>query len=195
MTKTGGIVLILATALAGCATSDNGATVINADREYEFSLAHTFSWLGESGLIPSSTGKTSKAVAEVLATSILAGLQDRGLKFVKDATDADLVVAYTVGTREMLKLDKTHSGYYRRNWNSGARFVPNIQSHMSHIDTAKLIYTSGSLSIDVFDAVTRKLVWQGNASKPLTATELAGNSKKSTAAAVSAILVNFPPTE
>lgn len=81
--------------------------------------------------------------------AIDASLASQGLQEVP-RQDADLIVSFTVGTKEDLRLEGASNNY---------SFLTSKQ--------ATRTYYEGTLSIDLFDAETAAQVWHGWASKPL----------------------------
>ena len=80
-------------------------------------------------------------------------LQAKGYSFSADRQSADFAVAYTVGTREMIRVD-SYPADYRGPW---GWHVP--YSYYYYHDVSAHSYTQGTLGVDVFDNASRKPVW------------------------------------
>ena len=122
-------------------------------------------------------------------------LAAKGYSLVHDAASADFVLAFSVGSREEIKVDSYpsmnsgHVGHgYPRHWSrwGGAYYGYGTETTVRQ-------YTKGMLAIDVFDVSERRPVWHGIANKTIKESDredAAGTIK----AAVDAILEGFPPS-
>jgi hypothetical protein len=98
--------------------------------------------------------------------SVAVALQAKGYTKIDDSEAADFVVAFTVGSREEIKVDSYPSmsaGYgYPGRW-GGAYYG----GYYGGSQTTVRQYTKGMLAIDVFDIKTHKPVWHGSATKSI----------------------------
>jgi hypothetical protein len=128
-----GLVLLLASvARADRVTSDY-------DRAVTFSKYHTFMWIRE----PEPKEPFMK---ERIMASINAQLITRGLRQVSDG--ADLAVAANIATEEKHTWETYYTGSDWGWWGGWA-------------ETTENTYEVGTLTVDLFDADSRKLVWHG----------------------------------
>ena len=128
-----GIVLFAATALrADKVTSD-------FDHSVNFSKYRTFMWIHE----PQSN---EPFAAERIMKAVNLHLTVRGLKQV--SSGADLAVGSNLATEER----HTWQTYYTGSgWDWGAGWST----------TEERVYQVGTLTVDLFDSETKKIVWQG----------------------------------
>jgi hypothetical protein len=123
------------------------ATVARADKvtaDYDhtvnFGKFKTFMWIHESQIsIPFMKDRVMRNVSQKLTA--------RGLREVSDG--ADLAVAANLATEEKHTWDTYYSGGWDWGWGGG------------WATTTERTYEVGTLTVDMFDARTRKLVWQG----------------------------------
>jgi hypothetical protein len=128
----GCVFLLAVSARADKVTSDY-------DHAVNFSNYHTFMWIREPESGDPFMGKR-------IMTAVNAELEARGMRQVSDG--ADLAVGANVATEEK----HTWQTYYDGSdwwWGGGWSW------------TTERTYEVGTLTVDLFDAHTRKLVWQG----------------------------------
>jgi hypothetical protein len=187
------LILVTAVLTAGCATGFQAT--FDHDPAQDFSGYKTFAWISEH---PMTVGRTDRIPNPMLEPRIMSTVEERlgvkGYSKVQDAASADFVLAFTVGSREEVKVDSYPSmtagrvGYaYPRHWGAwgGAYYGYGTETTVRQ-------YTKGMLAIDVFDVAERRPVWHGVASKTINESDredAAGTIK----AAVDAILEGFPP--
>ena len=148
-------VLLAATLCVGCAhgieSGSEAAPGVNL-QQYD-----SFAWISEDiSLIGAGRGnprirneENERRIRQAIENSLAA----RGLQKVSPE-EADLVVVFTVGTKEDLRLEGATDRY---------SFLTSKQ--------ATRTYYEGTLSIDLFDAQSRQQIWHGWASKPLNPTD------------------------
>lgn len=196
MTRLGSTLTILITVafLAACATGFKAT--FDHDPAKDFSGYKTFAWISDH---PMKVGATNRIPNPMLEPRIMSaveeGLSEKGYSMVPDAASADFVLAFTVGSREEIKVDSYpsmtagHAGYvYPRHWRAwgGAYYGYGTETTVRQ-------YTKGMIAMDVFDVAERRPVWHGVASKTINESDredAAGTIK----AAVNAILEGFPPS-
>jgi len=113
---------------------------------------------------------------------------------IPDAESADFVLAFTVGSREEIKVDSYpsmsagYAGYgYPRHWGGWGGAYYGVGT-----ETSVRQYTKGMLAIDVFDVASRRPVWHGVATKTIYESDRE-DASGTIKAAVDAILAGFPP--
>jgi hypothetical protein len=134
-----GLVFLLAiVARADIVTSDYDHTV-------SFSKYHTFMWIHE----PEPKEPFMK---ERIMASINAQLLARGMRQVDDG--ADLAIGAHIATEEKHTWETYYSGGdwgWWGDWGSWGGWAETIEN----------TYEIGTLTVDLFDAQSRKIVWQG----------------------------------
>ena len=178
-----------AVATLSCATPIK--TSFDRDAAADFSQYRTFAWVGPKPLARAKQGTTSPSFVSALDDQRLRRAVDRTLKgkgytLVPEANQADLAIAYSVGSEDKVRVHQSmgvatvhpYPGRYSYgSWYSGS--TVNVQQ-----------YTEGTLSIEAYDQKTEQAVWVGWASKRLSRND---DSQKLINEAVSKILTPFPP--
>jgi hypothetical protein len=106
----------------------------------------------------------------------------RGYGFEADVENADFAVAFTLGTREQIRVN-AYPDQVRETWTWGGP-VPQAADVRN--------YTEGTLSIDLFDVRLRRPVWHGWATRTISYADRT-NPSPVIAEVVEAILAQFPP--
>jgi hypothetical protein len=165
---------------AGCQSIQ---TYSDYDHRVDMSGYRTFSWISEHPMVDSSPAVSPLTEGRV-QLAIIDVMQDKGIAFVADPKQADFVVAFTVGSRQKVRVDTTSYPIGYRGpfvWGPGYYQDVNVRE-----------YTEGRLAIDIFDTKLHQPVWHGYGTKSIT-----GSDRKDPAAAihkaVAAILRPFPP--
>jgi len=166
--RTGFVVLATAALLTGCASGFEAT--YDHDPSNDFAGYKTFAWVSEH---PMTVGATDRIVNPMLEPRIMVTVESalgaKGYSLVPDAESADFALAFTVGSREEIKVDSYpsmtagHVGYgYPRHWGGwgGAYYGYGTETTVRQ-------YTKGMLSIDVFDVSDRRPVWHGVATKTI----------------------------
>lgn len=178
-----------AVATVSCATPIK--THFDRDTAADFSQYRTFAWVGPEPLARAKQGSTSPGFISALDDQRLRRAVDRtltskGYTRVPEADQADLAIAYSVGSEDKVRVQQSlgvatvhpyPSRYRYGSWYTGS--TVNVQQ-----------YTEGTLSIEAYDQKTEQAVWVGWASKRLSRND---DSQKLINEAVSKILTPFPP--
>lgn len=154
------MLLIVAGTLGACATINTGSY---ADEDTDFGSYQSYSWIDDSPYIEAASDVRVNALAlSMIESSMQAQLEQRGYQFIEDREAADLLVAYTVGTRERIRMESYPVGY-RGHW---GWHDPHSHYYFRHVSAEN--YTHGTLGVDIFDNETGKPVWHGWAEKTVT---------------------------
>ena len=173
----------------GCQTTPQAIT--DFDPAVDFSSYQTFSWIDPHPLIRSVTQRPlSPLVEQRLMSHTRDRLTRRGLRFVEDPTESDLVVAFTIGSREGIRVTSHPTSSFHRGPRSSRSHAWRGYWHNSTVQTRQ--YTEGQLAIDLFDVADARPVWHGTTSRRLTQRDRA-EPDAVIQAAVEAILNQFPP--
>jgi len=185
--------LLLACALMGGCASTFKATH-DHDANHDFSTYQTFAWISKN---PMKVGKATSIPNPLLEPRIMSALETalvaKGYRWVKRAEDADFLLAFTVGSRDEIKVDSYPSmsaGYgraYPRGWGWGGAYYG-----VSTNQTSVRQYTKGMLAVDMFDVEERRPVWHGVATKTINESDRE-NLDETIKAAVDAVIAGFPP--
>jgi uncharacterized protein DUF4136 len=169
-----GLLLVPLLALAACRTA---RVASDYDHDAQFSAFHSF-----TVMIRPHPGTPDPLVEQRAYDAIRAELTRKGFTYVMDPAEADFAVDFTIGASDRLDVRSYPSPY------GGSWFHAGWSGNQLDVNR----YQEGTLSIEVFDARSRKAVWHGSATKELTQGDIA-NSRPVIGDAVTAVLANFPP--
>lgn len=146
-------------ALSSCATIDTGA---HYDETNDFGAYETFSWVDDDPYVRDDGAQVSPLSQRKIEEAIRSELQRLGYTYVEGRNDADFAVAYTVGTRERIRVDH-YPAHFRGLWGWHLPFSRYyVHEYRPHS------YTRGTLGVDVFDVESGQPVWHGWAEKTIT---------------------------
>ncbi len=165
---------------------------IHSDRDPKanFGAYRTFAWIGPAPLARAKQGSENTSFVSALDDKRIRGavnriLETRGYRLVDNAAQADLVVAYSVGSEDKVRVHETPmmapihpypASYRYGSWYAGS--TVRVQQ-----------YTQGTLTLEFYDRKTEQAVWVGWASKRLSRSD---DSQELISEAVTKILANFP---
>jgi Domain of unknown function (DUF4136) len=174
--------LMTAVALCGIGTAYAQDVAYNALPGANFSQYKTYKWVTIEG------AQHPDAITEQqIMQAIDAELATKGLTKTDD-DKADLYVAYQVAVDQEKRLDSYSTGGVGWGW-YGYRY-PGMGGS-THTTTSTI--SIGTLSLDVYEAGAKQLVWRGRASKTLDPKAKPEKRQKNLAKAVKKLLKNFPP--
>ncbi len=185
--------LLLLSCAFGClalACANPIRTSFDLDPTADFSQFRTFAWVGPAPLARAKQGTGAQSFVSALDDQRLRravdrDLQAKGYTLVQNADEADLAVAYSVGSEEKVRVHQTPTSItthpFPRRYRYGGWYTGSSVSVQQ--------YTQGTLSIEVYDQKTEQAVWVGWASKRLSRSD---DSQRLINEAVSKILVKFP---
>lgn len=176
--------LLLVASLFALACATDGR--FDYDAAVDFSAYKTFAVIspteGEGELpLPTQDVVQSQLVERRARQAIERGLTEKGLAATAES-EADLIVAFTVGSRRASRPESVPDGI-GPHWPYGWWY--------DHWDRAYTrIYTEGLLIVDLIDAKTRRLVWRGWTTDPVSASTDIDRKVKH---AVGTVLAGYPP--
>ena len=183
------LVLIACLLAWGCQTTPQAIT--DFDPAVDFSRYQTFSWIDPHPLIRSVTQHPlSPLVEQRLMNNTRDALTRRGLRFVEDPMEADLVVAFTIGSRQGIRVTSHPTRSFHRGPRASRSYSWRGYWRTSTVHTRQ--YTEGQLAIDLFDVAEARPVWHGTTSRRVTQRDRA-EPEAAIQAAVEAIIGQFPP--
>lgn len=179
-------VTAVATALALVACAAGNKANIDFDPVNDFSSYQSFTWLSENPMkVGEALSQPKESLQPTLMAAIRANLEASGYRYEADATSADFLLSFTVGSREKIGPEAyppEYSGAGGRGGWATAYYGGN----------AGAAYTQGVLAIDIFDASDRQPVWHGVAGKRIEE-EDRENMTPVITEIVASILDAFPP--
>jgi hypothetical protein len=175
--------------LTGCASGFKAT--YDYDPAHDFTGHQSWAWISKN---PMTVGATNRIPNPLLEPRIMEAIEDnlavKGFNKVDDPESADFVVAFTVGSREEIKVDtypSMYGGYgYPRGW-GGAYYGMGYGT-----ETTVRQYQKGMLTVDIFDVAERRPMWHGVATKSITESDRK-KMDETVDAAVTAVLEGFPP--
>ncbi len=182
------VIALAALAIAGCQTAIKGNHEF--DRGAPFETYSSFAWITSEPLLRPTAGvasgpRISGVMESNLRRAVERELHAKGYRMAVNQRSADLVVSFSVGTREKIRVDSQPVGAGYRYGRYGA-WGGGMQQ------TTARSYTEGTLAIDFFDVAARQAVWHGWATKRLSRSTDQATREATINEAVSAILGNFP---
>ena len=168
-------------------------TGIETHHEYDtkarFDEYRTFTWITDEPLLPRAVGyagaevRLSPMLEQEIRSAVDRNLADRGYEKRSDPESADLVVSFSLGTRERIEVDSypARGGYHYGRHGPPPGWVSDVYQ-----------YTEGTLAIDIFDGETDRAVWHGWASRRVDPSTDPEKRRKRVDEAVDAILTEFP---
>lgn len=176
------ILLAASLLLAGCSSL---APTVDYDASVDFSRFQTFTWITEQPMLTADGQPPADPQLEgLLMEATRATLEDKGFAFVEPSGAPDFVVAFTVGSREGMRVSSypAPSAARGRAWNP----------HWGGAHALTHRYTEGQLAIDILEVALARPVWHGTAARAITAGDRE-NMSETVAEFVDAILAKFPP--
>ena len=151
----------------------------------DFSRFRTFTWIDPNPvLVAPGRAPTNPLIETHVIEATRAALEDKGFAFVDETGDPDFVVAFTIGSREGIRVTSypSHSMMRGRAWHpywGGA-----------HVLTHR--YIAGQLAIDILEVRLARPVWHGTVERTVTTADRQ-NAAEIVTETVEAILKSFPP--
>ena len=146
------------------------------DHHADFSRYHTYSWIGVSAGNPLWQPRIQQAVDSALAAKGLTRVESGG----------DLAVSAIGKTREQDSMQTFDDGFPGWGWRAGW-----WGGGMGMATTETIPEKIGDLTVDLFDAQGKQLVWRGHASDTLTSKP--EKNEKKMDKAVDDMFKDFPP--
>jgi len=160
------------------------------DPNIDFASFRTFGWVSPNPMVSAITTRPVSPMMEGrIMDAIRTGLETQGYSFMDDVMEADFAVAFTLGSREQIRVSTYPATFRGRStWarNSPAyRFDSGTRTEVRQT-------TRGTLAIDIFDVVSKSPVWHGSAETSITGS-VRDNPDPIIAEAVQRILAEFGP--
>jgi hypothetical protein len=180
----GPIIVILILAISGCAATPPAS--VDFDTDVNFANFQSFTWLSENPMKVSSIAEEPReSLQPNVMQAIRNHLESSGYRFVTARQEADFLLSFTVGSRELINRDS----YPSMSTDPGGRWGWGTALYSGGENSA---YRQGMLAIDVFDAKAQRPVWHGRYGKNLRASDRE-EMPRVIDEAVASILADFPP--
>lgn len=174
--------------LLSCATPIR--THFDRDAAADFSAYRTFAWVGPAPLARAKQGSGATSFVSAIddqriRRAVEADLEARGYRRVDSAEQADLVVAYSVGSEDKVRVHESAMRTTLYPYPARYRYGPWLND--SNVIVQQ--YTEGTLTLEFYDRKSEQAVWVGWASRRLSRSH---DPEALISAAVAGILANFP---
>jgi len=159
----------------------------NFDKEAVFSKYHTYRWEKH----PQSLDLDNLTLTQ-LSSGFDAELAKKGLT-KKASGPVDLVIVYQLALSQEKELNTYSSGYSMGpGWGGG--YYGGYGGYGGGTSTTSIsVITTGTVSLDMYDEATKKLVWRGIAVKTVDTGAKPEKREKNIAKAAAKMLKNYPP--
>jgi len=179
-----GLLVILLVAV-GCATKPRVMT--DFDDSVDFSAYQRFAWFDEPTLLVAPMAEPLNPLLEGrIKSSFETKMAARGIERAEAAADADLLVRFTIGARDALRIDSFDYG----TWCTGPAY--GHASCRGGREVRARSYTEGQLAIDLFDAKSGAPVWHGTSTDTIRRSDRE-NQQSMVDRMVDAIMSRYPP--
>ena len=155
------IVLLVSCALiTACTTIKAGS---HYDETNNFGAYRTFAWVSEDPYVTDDLAiRISPLTQSKIKQAIRSELEQIDYTFTDDRDSADFLIAFTVGTRDRIRVT-SYPVDYPGTWGWHIR-----GSHYYAREVSEHSYTEGTLGVDIFDGKSSKPVWHGWAEKTIS---------------------------
>ena len=161
-------VLSAATATAVLITACGPSFTIRSEQDpgIDFSTFETFGWVGPNPMVSVVTTQPVSPMLEGrIMNAVQTQLEKQGYRFMDDVLEADFAVAFTLGSREQIRIDN-----YPATFRTTSSWSRSSRSYHWHTGTSTRVRqtTRGTLGIDIFDVESKAPVWHGSAETAIT---------------------------
>ncbi|MGW8282985.1 MAG: DUF4136 domain-containing protein [Gemmatimonadota bacterium] len=163
---------VAAVSFAACSSKN---VSIDVDDSYSFAGKRAYAWLDRAPDRPEGGDDTERRVRR----SVDANLADKGFRVVP-FDEADFIVSYAASAKDQMVYETY--GYGAGRW-----------TEEEDATITERVTTEGSLTISIFDAGAKDLVWRANARETLNPTASPDQRDALVAKAVSEMFRGFPP--
>jgi hypothetical protein len=168
--------------LCGLGTAWAQDVSYNALPGADFSKFKTYKWVTIQG-----AEQPDQITHQQIMQTIDAELARKGLTKTEDEK-ADLYIAYQVAVNQEKRLDSYSTGGMGWGW-YGYGYGGGMQSTTATTSTINI----GTLSLDMYEAAAKQLVWRGHATKTLDVKANPEKRQKNLTKAVTKLFKKFPP--
>ncbi len=188
--------LLLVLSISACAAQLKSS--VDVAEHAEFGELKTYAWITEQPLFTSNA--VSPEVVNPLSeqrirTAVEEQLQHKGYRKVS-IDQADFVVAFTLGTRERVRVQQYYNdfGYnyygYHHGFSRFGRFGRFGRGYNGFGPSVSVrTFTEGTLVVDIFENAEKEAIWHGSATKRLSRDN---GTRQLIDEAVTTLLAEFP---
>ena len=182
------VMFALALGLVGATSASAQDIRYNFDKQADFSKFKTFKWVTIKG------GRHVNDLADQqIRSAIESELAVKGLVRT-DADSADLYIGYQAAVDTEKQMNTFDTGWgYGPGWHGGGWYGYGGSGMSSSTTTTSTIYV-GSITVDMYQAATKSLVWRGMATKTLDVKAKPEKQQKNLQKAMNKLFKkNYPP--
>jgi len=155
---------LIALLLGGCSSSQSIDSAYDYNKSVDFRGYRTYAFISDHPMaVSQAQGPVNPMLEGRLMESIRIALNAKGYSEVSDPEAASMAVAFTVGSRDQIKVDtypaSYQAGYSRRGYYYG---------YGGGTETRVRQYTEGTLAVDIFDVSSHTPAFHGIASKRIS---------------------------
>jgi len=173
----------LALLLGACAVSESDPVVrTDYDPGTRFASYRSFAWTTDDPIVVTSMQPLAPTTRTALVEETAARLKAKGFRQVASAADADITVAFVLGSQDSLQ-ENVFPGSISPVGTVG-------RDYRESTDVREV--TTGALAIEIFQQPSGQRIWTGWATTGLTM-DVYANSADTIREMVSLILDKFPP--
>ena len=189
------LLALFAVAIISACASGPPKPAVDYKSDYNFAAVHKVAFFHESGEVSGNNPiPLSDMARDRIDSALETALQTKGFVWVEDASQADLLVSWHLGTQDKTDVRTyqtpsmgvgygRYGGYNRYSmyncWGCGSQTEVSVQN-----------YTEGTFIVDMIDPKLKKSVWRSVIQSKLKAKEL--DQAQANAVAVS-MFASFPP--
>jgi uncharacterized protein DUF4136 len=182
--------------LSGCQST---STNFDFDDRVDFRRYQTFSWISENPLsFHTMESHASTLLEERLMESARTSFAGKGLRYVEDPAEADLLVSFSVGSRERIIsrdfYDSNIGGYYGGDYYGGYGYGYGGSSYWASNSRRLGSIYKGQVCVDLFDRQAKRPVWHGTARETVKKPDVE-YWRDSVDRIVSLIVAGYPATD
>lgn len=154
---------LLLTLLGACSTNPIKSTY-DFNHQIDFSGYRTYAFIDDTPMAISATqGAVNPMLEGRIMEAIRISMNSKGYNEVQEPERADMVIAFTVGSRDQIKVDS-----YPATYGAGFSRMGYYYGYGMATETRVRQYTEGQLAIDIFDVKSHTPAFHGVASKHIS---------------------------
>lgn len=154
---------VLATLLGACASNPIDSSY-DYNHNIDFSSYRTWAFIDDTPMAISETqGPVSPLLEGRIMEAVRITMNSKGYSEVQNPEQADMVIAFTIGSRDQIRVDS-----YPATYGAGYRRMGYYYGYGMATETRVRQYTEGQLAIDIFDVKSHTPAFHGVASKKIS---------------------------
>ena len=166
-------------------------TEMDYDHSVTFNNMRTWAWISQNPMItPDPSASDNPLWENRLMRLVEAEMAAKGFRLVSDPQAADLVIAFTLGRRDKIKVNSYPSSYQM---GYGHRGYGGWGTAYYGTETTVRNYTEGTVAFDIFDGKTHRPVWHGRAFGNVKESRTQEEKMQLARDVVRAVFDQFPP--